>query len=614
MARSDRASVPDPVRIGLAVTGDIRQATGRRLTPPRAASLLYFHHRNSHTRRSTGMAAGTHHTVVVNAAGQHALWPAERTVPAGWHAVGAHGTPDECVAFVDRVWKDIRPTVAANPPTGPLSVHDCFAAWAARFPDAVAVEFRGRRLTYADLDRRANQLAHRLLGLGVHPESRVAVLQERSADLIVSLLAVLKAGAAYVPLHSGYPVNRMALVMDDSAASVVLVDRASQELGFAHEAQVVVVDDPASGLAAEPETAPGVPSDGTALAYVIHTSGSTGTPKGVAVTHRSVVDFATDSCWADGAHRSVLFHAPYAFDISTYELWIPLLNGGRIVVAPPEPLDGPRLYELLEQHSVTAVHLTAGFFGAVADQLPECFSSVREVLTGGDVVAPSGVRRVLESCPATRVRHLYGPTETTLFATHCVLTEARHADGPLPLGTPREGVRIHVLDERLEAVPDGASGELFIGGSGVARGYLGKPGLTAERFLPDPYGPPGSRMYRTGDMVRIDPGGRLAFLGRQDNQVKIRGYRVELGEAESAFVRLPGVSRAAVVATPDPHGGKDLVAYIVLDAGSALSDDDVHRMISAELPAYMVPGVIVLLDELPLTPNGKTDRSNLSPH
>jgi len=550
------------------------------------------------------------HTIVVNAAGQHALWPDTRAVPDGWRRAQVRGTAQECVAHTDRVWKDMRPAAPAGESVG--TVHHRFAAQAARSPDAVAVEFRQTRLSYTGLDRRANQLARRLVGLGVGPESRVAVLQERSADLVVSLLAVLKAGAAYVPLHSGYPVGRMALVMADSAASVVLVDRASAELGFAHDAQVVVVDDPATGLAAEPDTALQVPDDKEALAYVIHTSGSTGTPKGVAVPHRGVVGLAADDCWGDGAHEAVLFHAPYAFDISTYELWVPLLTGGRIVVAPPEPLDGPRLRELLERHAVTAVHLTAGFFGAVADQMPECFASVREVLTGGDVVAPSGVRRVLERCPQTRIRHLYGPTETTLFATHCVLSSARDVDGALPLGTAREGVRVHVLDERLDPVPQGESGELFIAGDGLARGYLDRPGLTAERFLPDPDGPPGSRMYRTGDIVRRGPGGRLEFLGRQDDQIKIRGYRVELGEVESALAGLPGVSRAAVVASPDAHGGKELVAYVVPDADSGLSDHDVHRMLAHELPAYMIPGFVVLLDDLPLSPNGKTDRATLS--
>ncbi|GAA0603125.1 hypothetical protein GCM10010174_19290 [Kutzneria viridogrisea] len=489
----------------------------------------------------------------------------------------------------------------------PCTVQGRFAAQVEQHPDAVAVEFGDQAVSYAELDARANRLAHRLIGLGVRAESRVAVLQERSIDLVVSLLAVLKAGAAYVPLHSGYPASRQGWVLADAGAQVLLVDRAWHPVGFEHGAQVVVVDqDPE--LAGQPTSDPGVRVSPDGIAYVIHTSGSTGVPKGVAVSHQGVVDLATEPCWADGAQRAVLLHAPYAFDISTYELWVPLLNGGRVVVAPPRHLDASSLRDLLVRHEITAVHLTAGIFGVVADELPEAFRPVREVLTGGDVVPPAAVSRVLAACPQVRVRHLYGPTEITLFVTHWVVAGSWDGARRVPLGRPRSGMRAYVLDENLARTD---SGELFVAGSGVARGYLDRPGLTAERFLPDPFGPPGSRMYRTGDAVRVGPDGALEFLGRGDGQVKIRGFRVEVGEVESVVSRLPGVSRAVVVAGTDRHGTRQLVAYVVLGPGAAPTAEDLRAGVARVLPDYMVPAAVVLLAELPLTPNGKVDREAL---
>ncbi|MDT0343964.1 amino acid adenylation domain-containing protein [Streptomyces litchfieldiae] len=492
----------------------------------------------------------------------------------------------------------------------PATIHGRFTTHVARRPDAVAVEWNGHKIGYAALDARANRLAHRLLRLGVGPESRVAVFQERTADLVVSLLAVVKAGAAYVPLHSGYPAARHSAVMADAGASVLLLDRATRAVGFGHDARVVVVDDDPA-LAAEPASDPGIAGHGSALACVMHTSGSTGTPKGVALPHRAVVHAADDACWVNGAHHRVLFHAPYAFDVSVYQVWVPLLTGGRIVVAPPEPLDGALLRSLLLRHELRAVHLTAGLFGVIAEEMPQALASLVEVHTGGDVISPNGVHRVLRACPGIRVQHQYGPTETTLFATHGELTGHWDSGRPLPLGQPRAGVRAYVLDETLRPVEPGTAGELFIAGDGVARGYWRRAALTAERFLPDPHGPPGARMYRTGDLVRVDDEGALQFLGRGDGQVKIRGYRVEVGEVEAAIEGQPGVSRAAVVVTRDPHGERQLVAYAVPEAGNAPSGRKIRMRAGRLLPDYMVPGVVRVVDALPLTPNGKVDRQAL---
>lgn len=493
----------------------------------------------------------------------------------------------------------------------PSTIHGWFAAQAEGRPEALAVVQGDRQLTYAQLDAQANRLANRLVALGVVPESRVAVLQERGVNLVVSMLAVLKAGACYVPLHAGYPPARMELVMADALPTVLLLDREWEDVKFSHGARVVVVDEEMLGSPSMSDADPAVPLHGDMLAYVIHTSGSTGVPKGVAVSHRAVVGLARDECWADGAHEAVLWLAPYAFDISTYELWVPLLNGGRVVAAPPVQIDGRTLRDLLVQHDITAVHLTAGLFGAVADEYPETFAGVREVLTGGDRVAAGGVSRVLKQCPGTRVRHLYGPTEITLFATHAVLEGAWPSDRQLPLGRAREAMRVSVLDAGMRPVSPGETGELFVGGSGVARGYLGRPSLTAERFVPDPHGAPGDRLYATGDFARVDAEGSLEFLGRADDQVKIRGYRVELGEVEVALGRVPGVSRAAAATMADPFGAPVLVAFAVVEPGCRLDGRGIRNQVAVDLPEYMVPATVTVVETLPLTPNGKVDRAAL---
>ncbi|MFI6639125.1 amino acid adenylation domain-containing protein [Streptomyces sp. NPDC050504] len=496
----------------------------------------------------------------------------------------------------------------AEPPPPHPTIPDRFADRARRTPEAVAVVSDTHRLSYAQLDARAEDLAQRLRAAGATTGTRVAVLQERSAGLVVSLLAIAKSGACYVPLHTGYPADRMAWVMADTAAAVLLTDEASASFRFRHDARVLRVrpDGTTEGPAPEPSPAPGIHP--LSLAYVMHTSGSTGRPKGVAVTHRAVADLAADPCWGDAA-RAVLLHAPYAFDISTYELWVPLLNGGRVVVAPPGTLDAEGLRRLTAEHALTAVHLTAGLFGAFAEESPEVFAPLREVLTGGDVVPPRAVRRVLEHAPGVRVRHLYGPTEITLFATHRALT-ALPVPEPLPLGDARAAARVRVLDDALRPVAAGDQGELYVAGSGVARGYLDRPAASAARFVPDPYGPPGERMFRTGDLVRLSPGSELEFIGRRDGQVKISGYRVELGEVEGALTAQPEVHQAVVLAVPDAFGDRRLVAYTTPHLAEGTLTEIRERLARA-LPAYMLPDAHLSLEALPLTPNGKIDREAL---
>ncbi|MFI7011779.1 amino acid adenylation domain-containing protein [Streptomyces sp. NPDC050145] len=481
---------------------------------------------------------------------------------------------------------------------------------AAATPDAVAVtEPGGTTLTYAELDTRANALAHRLAAEGVRPGTPVAVLQERSAHLVVTTLAVLKAGGAYVPLHTGYPEDRMRHVLSDTGAALLITDATHAATAARLGVRTLTPDDGPGAVRADAPEVAVLPDQ---LAYIMYTSGSTGVPKGIGITHRDAIALAVDRCWETTADSRVLMHSPYAFDISTYELWSPLLAGGRIVVAPPGNIDAHALRGVLAEQGVTSLLLTAGLLGVVADEAPEVFAGVRDVWTGGDVVSPTAVRRVLDACPGTTVKVLYGPTEITLGCTWHRFTEASQVPAAVPIGRPLDETRAYVLDERLRPVPPGVPGELYIAGAGLARGYLDQPARTAERFTADPYaelfGDVGGRMYRTGDIARRGTRGLLEFLGRADQQVKIRGFRVEPGEIETALATHPAVTRAAVVARPGPGGDKALVAYLV---GEEVPTDELRAELEQSLPDYMVPAAFVPMTSLPVTPNGKLDRAAL---
>ncbi|MFJ9891673.1 amino acid adenylation domain-containing protein, partial [Streptomyces sp. NPDC091287] len=488
----------------------------------------------------------------------------------------------------------------------------------ARFAEQVAADPHadalitedGTTVSYRALDERSNRLAHRLLAAGVGPESRVAVLQQRSVDLVVSLLAVLKAGGAYVPLDARAPQTRWKLVIEQTEASVLLVDDTQPALDFPHTATVIHVDDERE-TAGLPATAPAVTGLPDRLAYVMFTSGSTGRPKGVAITHRDLLAFALDSCFAADAHRRVLLHAPHAFDAANYELWMPLLTGGTVVVAPPHDMDVATLRRMVAGHGITGLHLTAGLFRVVAENDLDCLEGVRELLAGGDIVPGTAVRDLLARHPQLVFKDTYGPTETTSFATHHRLTSAHDVPDVIPIGRPLDNTRAYVLDEGLHPVPPNVVGELYVAGEGLARGYWRAPGLTAERFVPDPLGPDGSRMYRVGDLARWNAEGALVFAGRADDQVKIRGFRIELGEVEAAVARHTGVGSSAVIVREDRPGDKRLVAYAVPAAGEQIDVTALREHLTAVLPDYMVPGAVMALDALPLTPNGKLDRKAL---
>ncbi|GCB52470.1 non-ribosomal peptide synthetase [Streptomyces sp. NL15-2K] len=490
------------------------------------------------------------------------------------------------------------------------TVPGLFAARVAADPDGTALIRAERTTSYRQLDAHANRLAHRLLRLGVRPEDRVAVLMRRSDNLVTALLGILKAGGAYVGLDPRAPAARTRWILAETGAAALLTDTAFAETAEEIYDGPVVVTDAAPTLDAEPDTDPAVPVHPAQLAYVSYTSGSTGTPKGVAVTHRDVTALAADSAFADGAHARVLVHSPTAFDASTYEMWVPLLNGGTAVVAgPEEDVDAAAVARLTERHGLTALWLTAGLFRLAAEEEPGCFTGLRQVWTGGEAVPASAVSRVLAACPELTVTDGYGPTETTTFATNRPCPAGAPVPDPLPIGRPLDGMRAYVLDGALRPVPPGTVGELYAAGPGVARGYLGRPGATAERFVADPDGPPGARMYRTGDRVRVNADGELEFHGRADGQVKLRGFRIEPGEIETALAAHPEVAQAVAVVREDRD--RYLVVYAVLAEGANPTPEALREHLAARLPPYMLPSAVVALDRLPLTANGKLDRAAL---
>ena len=492
---------------------------------------------------------------------------------------------------------------------GSKSVQERFAHVVARTPDAIAVSSLAEAVTYAELDERANRIARRLLGLGVRPEDPVMVLQERSVEMVASIVAIVKAGALYLPLHSAYPLQRLQWIADSVGKPVLLADAIMAERGLPEVPTVVFVDSDTE-LHVLPGTDPKIKVGPDHLVHVLYTSGSTGDPMGVAVTHRGVLGLALDSCWDGGGQERILMLAPYAFGVSTYELWVPLLRGGHLVLAPPGRLDVGTLRRLITGHQITAVHVTAGLFRVVADEAPGCFAGAAEVLTGGDVISAKAVQQVLEACPDTVVRATYGATEMSSFITNSPM-RAPYSMGPtVPVGRGMGSTRLHVLDEQLRPLPAGEVGDLYVAGDRLARGYYRRADVTAERFVADPFAGAGQRMYRTGDQVRMRQDGLIEFVGRSGDQVKIRGYRVELAEVESVLARYQGLADAVVVAREVADGEKRLIAYFVPEAGQV----DVGRLrahATELLPEYMVPSGFVTLDSLPLTPNGKVDRKAL---
>jgi amino acid adenylation domain-containing protein len=489
-----------------------------------------------------------------------------------------------------------------------LTITRLFADQVRRQPQATAVQLGGTRLSYAGLDFRAEQLARHLRTLGIGPETVVGVCMERSIETVVALVGIVKAGGAYLPLEPNDPPERVRYMVEQAAAPVVLTQAPLLDRLPPVRARMVCVDDYrwSGGREPDPVHPPTTPES---LAYVCYTSGSTGEPKGVCVPHRGVVRLVREGGFADfGPGQTWLHLAPLAFDASTLEIWGPLLTGGRLVVYPPGPLSLAELTATLRRDGVTALWLTAGLFHRMVDRQLDALGGLHQLLAGGDVLSPAHVNRLRRTHPRLRMINGYGPTENTTFT--CCHTIAGPVEDRVPIGRPINGTRVYVLDEELHPVTDGTWGELYAAGAGLARGYLGRADLTAERFLPDPF-EAGARMYRTGDVVRRAADGTIEFKGRRDAQVKIRGYRVELGEIEAVLAAQPGIKEAVVVARDDVGDTRTLVGYVVPESDEDGLVPQLRRALNQALPRYMMPGAIVTTDRLPLTRNGKVDRSAL---
>jgi amino acid adenylation domain-containing protein len=493
------------------------------------------------------------------------------------------------------------------------SLVECFARRARETPNALALVAAGEAVTYADLDRRSNAVAYYLASLGVGAEDGIGVRIERSILLPIALLGILKAGAAYVPLDRAHTRDRLEHILADAGVAVVIV--AGDEHGALPRDTVRIVDlvRDAEAIAAAGETALAHVPTATSLAYVMYTSGSTGRPKGVAIEHRAVMRLVRGTDFVDIAADDVFLQlAPPAFDASTFEIWAPLLNGATLAIPSPGALSLEEIGATLERFGVTTLWLTAPLFRVMVEtELPR-FARLRNLLTGGDVVSAEHARRFVAAAPACRLIDGYGPTENTTFSC-CYTVPVGEVGATIPIGRPIANSCAYVLDAAMQPVAFGADGELFVGGDGLARGYLNLPELSAERFVRDPFAGDGSRLYRTGDRARWRHDGVIEFLGRLDNQVKIRGFRIELDEIEAALHAHEAVLHAIVV-VEERAGEKTLHAVVVATGAERVSAAELRAYLGATLPAYMIPHRFSFRDTLPQFTSGKIDRVSLARH
>ena len=494
------------------------------------------------------------------------------------------------------------------------SIVHLFEQRVALSPNAVALVSDERTLTYRELNTEANRLARYLRDLGVKQEEKVAICFERSVDLIVAILGILKAGCAYVPVDPKLPKKRFEYILEDTGARYLVTQKKLIDLGLSVlHCSMIALDDPSSAIHSAEHANLDSPPAAENLAYVMYTSGSTGEPKGVMIEHRSVVRLVKNTNYCKfGPEEVFLQFAPITFDASTFEIWGALLNGSQLVILPSQ---APSLHDLgrtIRERKVTTLWLTAGLFHVMVEQHLEDLRPLRQLLAGGDVLSPWHVRQVLEKLPGVQLINGYGPTEGTTFT--CCYNFSRHEQlpDPVPIGNPISNTQVYILDHNMQQVPTGKTGELFVGGDGLARGYINSPELNALKFVTASIGNgKPQRLYRTGDLARFLPTGAVQFLGRNDNQIKLRGYRIELDEIEAVLRRNPNVRQACVIAERASGAVTRLVAYCVPARDRSLSESDLREFLRSNLPDYMIPAVLVTLESLPLTPNGKVDRAKL---
>ena len=490
-------------------------------------------------------------------------------------------------------------------------IHTLFEEQVARRGDATALVYLGQEISYLELDQRAQRLAHYLRALGVGTETIVALLMPRNIEMVVALLAVLKAGGAYLCLDTEYPRHRLAFMLEDSGARIVLTEQSLVErLPLEIDARVVSLDRERDHIA-EQETGP-IESDVNAehLAYVIYTSGSTGAPKGTGVPHRNIIGYIRGVSYAVfDEQQTFLQHSSISWDALTLELWTPLVQGGRCVLYENRILMPSELQRLVQENGINTLFLSSALFNNVVDTMPEALAGVPQLLIGGEAVSVAHVRKAMTRWPRMKIVNCYGPSECGVISSCYAINEIPDEhQRSIPIGRPVGDRKVYLLDQRLQRTAIGMSGEICVGGPAVARGYLRRPELTAERFVPDPFNKEaGGRLYRTGDLARYLADGNLEFLGRVDQQVKVRGFRIELDEISAMLNRHPGVSKNVVIAREDEPGNKRLVGYVVATGGVELKASELRDYLRHELPEYMVPSAIVLLPDLPLNEHGKLD-------
>jgi amino acid adenylation domain-containing protein len=495
------------------------------------------------------------------------------------------------------------------------TVATLFEEIAAINPGSIALVSATEQLTYAELNRRANRVAHRLLTLGVTTESLVGVCLDRSPELIVAFLAILKAGAAFVPFDPAYPRDRLDYMLADTAVRAMITQTSLAHIAWPNRTEnLILLDQDDAQTQPNEDANPPRTTTPESLAYVMYTSGSTGRPKGVLIENRGIVRLVFGQNYCEfGPDEIFLQAAPCSFDASTFEIWGALLHGAKLVIPPAGVLSLAGLAETIREHRVTTLWLTSGLFNVFVDEHLEDLRSVRQLLAGGDVLSARHIRRVLDTLPATTVINGYGPTENTTFTCCHVMRHGDPVPDPVPIGKPIAHTSVYLLDSAGNPVAQGETGELYAGGSGVARGYLNAPEATAQAFLHDPFGvSPDQRMYRTGDMASLRPDGTIDFLGRVDSQIKVNGYRIELGEIEAALMQYPQITQACVFVLTDRRDLKRIASCYVLRPGATVVERELKEFLKSKLPHYMVPAAFRSVPSIPLNPNGKVDRKLLA--